>query len=209
VSALRDTGSAASRLAAVRELAMRCTACALHERATQTVFGEGAPEAEVMLVGEQPGDHEDRTGRPFVGPAGRLLDEALERAGIDRERVYVTNVVKHFKWVSRGKRRIHQSPSVGEVNACLPWLTRELEIVNPRLVVALGSIAGRALFGPGYRVTRQRGEIVHLPGGHRGTGTVHPSSLLRIEDDDERHRERERFVDELSRAWRTLPVRTP
>jgi DNA polymerase len=203
------TSTTASRLAQVRGLAMECTACSLFERATQTVFGEGAPDAEVMIVGEQPGDHEDRAGRPFVGPSGRLLDEALGRVGIDREHVYVTNAVKHFKWVSRGKRRIHQAPSAGEVSACGQWLSRELEIVNPRLVVALGSTAGRALFGSGYRVTRQRGEILDLAGGRLGTGTVHPSSVLRIDDEDARHQETARFIEDLARAWHQVGPTVP
>lgn len=192
----------AATLDELRELAAHCTACDLYARASQTVCGEGADDAELMLVGEQPGDQEDRLGRPFVGPAGHLLDELLERAGIDRQLVYVTNAVKHFKWVARGKRRIHQTPAVGEVNACLPWLAQELEIVNPRLVVALGATAGRAVFGPGYRVTRQRGEFLPTVFGRLGTGTVHPSALLRIELREQREVEEARLVDDLAAAWR-------
>src|SRR5919108_5949359 len=161
----------AGSLDALRRQAASCTACHLYERATQTVFGEGPQGAEVMLVGEQPGDQEDRQGRPFVGPAGRLLDKALVEAHIDRDRVYVTNAVKHFKWVARGKRRIHQTPLMGEIDACRQWLEAEMEVVNPRLVVALGATAGRATFGPSYRVTRQRGEVIRLD-GRAGVGTV-------------------------------------
>jgi len=159
-----------------------------------------------MLVGEQPGDREDVEGRPFVGPAGRLLDRALAGAGIDRGAVYVTNAVKHFKWVERGKRRIHQTPLVGEINACLPWLDAEMEGVNPRIVVAMGATAVRALFGPAARLTRMRGERLELPGGREGYVTVHPSSILRVQDADQRHLEMSRLVDDLSLVARRLPA---
>jgi len=153
-----------------------------------------------MLVGEQPGDREDRLGHPFVGPPGHLLDEALVEAGIDRTRVYVTNAVKHFKWLERGKRRIHAAPSVAEINACKPWLEAEIRVVAPRLVVALGATAARALFGPGSKVTQRRGEVVELPDGRLGTATVHPSSIVRIQDSEQRRMERHRFVADLAAA---------
>lgn len=189
--------SAAAELEELRAAAARCTRCPLYERATQTVFGEGPPVAPLMLVGEQPGDHEDVEGRPFVGPAGRLLDRVLADAGIDRASVYLTNAVKHFRWVPRGKRRIHQTPLVSEITACHPWLDAELEVVNPRIVVALGAIAVRALFGPSVKLTRHRGERLEIAGGREAYVTVHPSSILRIQDSEERHRETGRLVDEL------------
>jgi DNA polymerase len=161
-----------------------CKACDLWKTGTQTVFGEGAPQAEVMLVGEQPGDREDIEGRPFVGPAGKVLDTALERAGIDRDRVYITNVVKHFKWTPRGKRRIHQKPNLEEINACRPWLEGELEAVKPRVLVCLGATAAQALLGRQFRVSRQRGEFVDSPLAERVTATVHPSSILRGDPED-------------------------
>jgi uracil-DNA glycosylase len=190
-------GSTSAELDELRAAAAGCTRCLLHERATRTVFGEGPPGAPLMLVGEQPGDREDVEGRPFVGPAGRLLDRVLVEAGIDRGTVYVTNAVKHFKWVERGRRRIHQTPLVGEINACLPWLDAELEVVNPRVVVAMGATAVRALLGPAVKLTRHRGERLELPGGREAYVTVHPSSILRLQDSEERHRETGRLVDEL------------
>ncbi|TMD89700.1 MAG: UdgX family uracil-DNA binding protein [Chloroflexi bacterium] len=198
--------AAAAALEELRAAAATCTRCRLYERATWTVFGEGPPGAPLMLVGEQPGDREDVEGRPFVGPAGRLLDRALAGAGIDRGAVYVTNAVKHFKWVERGKRRIHQTPLVGEINACLPWLDAEMEVVNPRIVVAMGATAVRALFGPAARLTRMRGERLELPGGREGYVTVHPSSILRVQDADQRHLEMSRLVDDLSLVARRLPA---
>jgi uracil-DNA glycosylase len=168
----------------LRAEAAGCKACDLWKTGTQTVFGEGARDAEVMLVGEQPGDREDIEGRPFVGPAGRLLDDALEQAGIDRDRVYITNVVKHFKWRPRGKRRIHQKPNLEEVSACRPWLEGELAAVRPRVLVCLGATAAQALLGRQFRVTRQRGEFVDSPLAERVTATVHPSSILRTDDED-------------------------
>ncbi|MBD0329067.1 MAG: UdgX family uracil-DNA binding protein, partial [Thermoleophilia bacterium] len=170
-------------MASLREAAAGCQACPLWRTGTQTVFGEGAREAEVMLVGEQPGDQEDRMGRPFVGPAGRLLDRALEEAGIDRSLAYVTNVVKHFKWTARGKRRIHAKPNWGEIAACRPWLEAELAVVRPHVLVCLGSTAAQALLGRQFRVTRERGTLVESPLAPHATATVHPSSILRAPDE--------------------------
>ena len=181
-------------LDALRSAAATCKACHLWERGTQTVFGEGARKAEVMLVGEQPGDREDVEGRPFVGPAGRVLDTALERAGIERDRVYITNVVKHFKWRPRGKRRIHQKPNIEEISACRPWLDGELEAVKPRVLVCLGATAAQALLGRQFRVSRQRGEFIESPLAERVTATVHPSSILRGDPED-----REAALDDLVR----------
>jgi uracil-DNA glycosylase len=203
-----DPGGTAAAAAAVldrlRTEAACCTACRLHERATQTVFGEGPPGAPLMLVGEQPGDREDREGRPFVGPAGRLLDRILAEAGIDRDAVYITNAVKHFKWVQRGKRRIHQAPLVGEINACHRWLDAELEVVNPRIVVGMGATAVRALLGPTVRLTQRRGERLELPDGREAYVTAHPSSVLRVEDAEQRRQEMTRLVDDLSMVARRL-----
>jgi uracil-DNA glycosylase len=181
----------------LKAAAAGCTACPLHERGTQTVFGEGRARARVMLVGEQPGDQEDLQGRPFVGPAGQLLDWALEKAGIDREAAYVTNVVKHFKWVPRGKRRIHSKPSSLEIKACVPWLEAELEAVQPEVIVLLGATAAQALLGASFRVTRERGSFRRSNLAPHVMATVHPSSLLRIEDDAERKAAIKEFVREL------------
>jgi DNA polymerase len=181
----------------LREAAAGCQACPLWQTGTQTVFGEGAAGAEVMFVGEQPGDQEDRQGRPFVGPAGRVLDEALVEAGIDRDTTYVTNAVKHFKWVARGKRRIHAKPAWSELAACRPWLDVELEVVKPRVLVCLGATAAQALLGRQFRVTRQRGEWVESDLAEYVTATIHPSSILRQQDDESRHSELRGFVDDL------------
>jgi DNA polymerase len=181
----------------LKAAAAGCTACPLHERGTQTVFGEGRAGSRVMLVGEQPGDQEDLKGRPFVGPAGQLLDWSLEKAGIDRSQAYVTNVVKHFKWVPRGKRRIHSKPSSMEIRACLPWLEAELEVVQPEAIVLLGATAAQALLGPTFRVTRERGTFLRSNLAPHVMATVHPSSLLRIEDDAERKDAIRQFVREL------------
>ena len=178
----------------LRESAVGCKACPLWKTGTQTVFGEGSPKAEVMFVGEQPGDQEDQVGRPFVGPAGRLFDRALEAAGIDRSCAYVTNAVKHFKWQARGKRRIHQKPSPSEVAACRPWLDAELRVVKPRVLVCLGATAAQALLGRQFRVTRQRGEPVASELAPVVIATVHPSSILRSDD---REAEFAAFVDDL------------
>ena len=184
-------------LAALAAAVQDCRGCALYEQATQAVFGEGAAHAEVMLVGEQPGDKEDLTGQPFVGPAGRLLDEALGEAGIDRTQTYVTNAVKHFKWRGRGKRRIHQKPTWTESTACRPWLEAELDAVQPRVVVALGATAAQSLLGKDFRVTKQRGELLASPFADYIVATVHPSSILRQRDDEARRTEHAAFVADL------------
>ena len=196
-------------LPAVRGTAKDCRACHLYKRATQTVFGEGPSKADVMLVGEQPGDAEDLAGHPFVGPAGKLLDRALVEAGIDRRLVYVTNVVKHFKWEPRGKRRIHQKPNSAEIAACRPWLETEIAIVKPRVLVCLGATAAQALLGRAFKVSQQRGTFVPSPLAPRVTATVHPSSILRAPDDDSRHIEMQRFVSDLTRVARELTRKEP
>jgi DNA polymerase len=188
----------------LRESAAGCKACHLWERGTQTVFGEGARAAEVMLVGEQPGDQEDRAGHPFVGPAGRVLDEALEQAGIDRSQAYVTNVVKHFKWEARGKRRIHAKPNWTEIAACKPWLEAELAVVEPRVLVCLGATAAQALLGKQFRVTKQRGELVESPLAPNVLATIHPSAILRQRDEESRREEMAAFVDDLRVAAKLL-----
>jgi uracil-DNA glycosylase family protein len=189
-------------LGALREAARHCTACHLYKRATQTVFGEGPKGATMILVGEQPGDYEDVAGKPFVGPAGKIMDRALEEAGIDRSKVYVTNAVKHFKWEPRGKRRIHQKPNSREIAACRPWLEAELRIVKPKLVVAMGATAAQTIFGPSFRVTRERGKLLSSKLAPRVLATVHPSSLLRQPDEESREREYKRFVADLRAALR-------
>ena len=184
----------------VRDVAAGCKACDLYRRGTQTVFGDGPPRAGIMFVGEQPGDAEDIAGQPFVGPAGRLLDRALEEAGIDRKIVYVTNVVKHFKWEPRGKRRIHAKPNAAEVAACRPWLETEIALIKPRVLVCLGATAAQALLGKAFRVSRQRGEIVVSPLAPVVMATVHPSSILRASDDETRRDEMARFVADLKKV---------
>jgi uracil-DNA glycosylase len=186
-------------LGTVREVAAGCKACELYKRGTQTVFGEGPGKAEMMLVGEQPGDAEDLAGHPFVGPAGKLLDRALEDAGIDRRVVYVTNVVKHFKWEPRGKRRIHAKPNGAEIAACRPWLETEIALVKPRVLVLLGATAAQALLGRAFKVSQQRGLFVPSPIAPRVTATVHPSSILRAPDDESRRAEMKRFVADLKK----------
>jgi uracil-DNA glycosylase family protein len=186
-----------SSLKEVAEAAKKCTACHLYKRATQTVFGEGPKHATMLLIGEQPGDYEDVAGKPFVGPAGKIMDRALAEAGIDRKDVYVTNAVKHFKWEPRGKRRIHQKPNSREIAACKPWLEAELRLVKPKLVVCLGATAGRAIFGPSFRVTRERGKVLSSKLAPRVVATVHPSSLLRQPDEESREREYAHFVSDL------------
>jgi uracil-DNA glycosylase family protein len=183
----------------LREAAYRCAACDLYRTGTQTVFGEGPREAQVMFIGEQPGDYEDREGHPFVGPAGRVLDEALQEVGIDRSQVYVTNVVKHFKWTPRGKRRIHEKPNAREIAACRPWLDAEIAVVKPRVLVCLGATAAQALLGRTFKVTEHRGELLRSELAPYVLATVHPSSLLRAPDDETRRRETHRFVQDLSR----------
>jgi uracil-DNA glycosylase family protein len=188
----------------VRAAAAGCRACDLWKCGTQTVFGEGSGTADLMLVGEQPGDKEDLAGRPFVGPAGRILDQALEDAGIDRSTVYVTNAVKHFKWEARGKRRLHKRPDSREVAACRPWLDREIELVRPKVVVCLGATAAQALLGRSFKVTKQRGELFPQPAGHVITATVHPSSILRAPDAAAREAEMAGFTDDLRLVDRQL-----
>jgi uracil-DNA glycosylase len=188
----------------LREAARACRGCNLWERATQTVFGEGATRARVIFVGEQPGDREDLAGRPFVGPAGWLLDKALEQAGIAREEVYVTNVVKHFNWEPRGKRRIHKKPNQLQITACRPWLDAELAAVRPEVVVCLGATAAQALLGKNFRVTQERGEMIPSTLAPFVTATVHPSSILRAPDDESRRRETDRFVADLKRVAAAL-----
>ena len=189
----------------VRNVSKGCKACDLYLRGTQTVFGEGPSRAEVMMVGEQPGDAEDLAGRPFVGPAGKLLDRALEEAGIDRTRVYVTNVVKHFKWEPRGKRRIHAKPNAAEIGACRPWLEAEVALVRPRVLVCLGATAAQALLGRTFRVTQMRGQFVESPLAPLVTATVHPSSILRAPDDESRRQEMREFVADLKKVAKKLP----
>jgi uracil-DNA glycosylase family protein len=184
-------------LTELRKAAAGCTACDLYKSGTQTVFGEGSEDAEAMFVGEQPGDQEDKAGKPFVGPAGQLFDQGLEDAGIDRRAVYVTNVVKHFKWVARGKRRIHQKPNAAEIAACRPWLEAELEIVKPRVLVCLGATAAQALLGREFRVTRERGRLIKSDLAENVLATVHPSSILRADPAD-REREYDAFVNDLT-----------
>jgi DNA polymerase len=202
---MEETGSAADflpsriTLPALRDAVQGCRGCPLYENATQAVFGEGARSAAVMLVGEQPGDQEDLAGRPFVGPAGKLLDRALEEAGIDRKSAYVTNAVKHFKWEARGKRRIHAKPSWSEVAACRPWLEAELAVVKPTVLVLLGAVAAQGLLGSQFRVTKQRGELVDSPLAPHVTATIHPSAILRGEPAD-RERELSRLVDDLKKV---------
>jgi uracil-DNA glycosylase family protein len=184
-------------LSALREAAAGCRACPLWEKGTQTVFGEGQRKAEVMLVGEQPGDQEDKAGAPFVGPAGRVLDRALEEAGVDRSLAYVTNAVKHFKWEPRGKRRIHAKPNWSELAACRPWLDAELEVIAPRVLVCLGATAAQSLLGKQFRVTKSRGEWVESDLAEHVTATIHPSAILRQRDEDAREAEFASFVDDL------------
>lgn len=208
-SAWRDAAARhRADLPALRRAAARCRACPLWERGTQTVFGEGPADARIVMVGEQPGDREDLEGRPFVGPAGRLLDRCLEAAGIDRAQVYVTNAVKHFKWLARGKRRIHGKPSPSEVRACRPWLEAELEVLAPEALVCLGATAAQSLLGPGFRVSVERGRFVDSPLAPLVTATVHPSSLLRAPDDRARREGIERFVEDLRRVAKGLARRS-
>jgi len=181
----------------LREAAAGCRGCHLWQGATQTVFGEGPAKARIMLVGEMPGDREDREGHPFVGPAGRELDRALEAAGIDRDDLYVTNAVKHFKFEERGKRRIHQTPRKGEVDACSPWLDTEIRLVRPTAIVALGATAAKALFGPQFRLTQHRGELIDSDLAPLAAATIHPSAIVRQRDDEARRLEREAFAADL------------
>jgi uracil-DNA glycosylase len=185
-------------LIAARRAAAECKRCPLWQSATQTVFGLSSPLAQLMLVGEQPGDQEDLSGEPFVGPAGKLLDRALQGAGIDRAETYVTNAVKHFKWEPRGKRRIHRKPDSRELAACLPWLHLEIDLVKPAAIVCLGATAAGALLGPAFRVTRDRGQLIATPYSPLVMGTIHPSALLRLRDAAEREVELQRLTADLS-----------
>ena len=184
-------------LKALSEAVQGCRGCELYKEATQAVFGEGRKSAELMLVGEQPGDKEDLEGEPFVGPAGQLLDRALEEAGIDRSEAYVTNAVKHFKWKPGGKRRLHQTPRAGEIEACKPWLAAEVEAVRPRAVMAMGATAARSLFGSNVKVTKNRGRPLESPLAPLAAVTIHPSAILRLRKDDEREAELAAFVADL------------
>ena len=181
----------------LREAAAGCRGCHLWEPATQTVFGEGLKKARIMLVGEMPGDREDRAGKVFVGPAGRELDKALEAVGIDRADVYITNVVKHFKFEERGKRRIHQKPGKREVDACMPWLRSELDVVKPTALLLLGATAGKALLGESFKLTQSRGRPLDSDLAELVVATIHPSAILRARDDDTRHAERRAFTDDM------------
>ena len=192
----------------LHDAASACRACDLWQRGTQTVFGEGAAGARAMLVGEQPGNEEDLSGRPFIGPAGKLLDKALEEAGIDRSQAYVTNVVKHFKWEPRGKRRIHAKPNAVEVAACLPWLEAELATVQPRVLVCLGATAAQALLGRDFRITQSRGKWLESTLAPKVMATAHPSSILRAPDSDARHAAMQQFVADLRLVARALEIRT-
>ena len=188
----------------LKTAARTCRACDLWRDATQTVFGEGSASADVMLVGEQPGNEEDLSGHPFVGPAGRLLDEALEQAGIDRSRTYVTNVVKHFKWEPRGKRRIHAKPKAGEIGACRPWLDAEIAAVRPRVIVCLGATAAKALLGASFKVSVDRGRFMESSFAALVTATVHPSSILREPDSAARREAMRGFVKDLKKEMRRI-----
>lgn len=191
-------------LRGLQAAAADCKACDLWLSGTQTVFGEGRRRARIMFIGEQPGNEEDLAGKPFIGPAGRLLDAALEEAGIDRAQTYVTNVVKHFKWEPRGKRRIHKKPNAREIAACQPWLKAEIALIQPEVIVALGATAAQALFGPQFRVTKQRGEFIESPLAPYVMATVHPSSILRAPDDETRQLEHLQFIADLKKLKRFL-----
>jgi uracil-DNA glycosylase len=203
-----DSGSRLIRshgtLEELRKASKNCKACDLWKRGTQTVFGEGGSNAKILFIGEQPGNQEDLEGRPFVGPAGKLLDVALEEAGIDRKKVYVTNAVKHFKWEPRGKRRIHKKPNAAEITACRPWLDAEIGALQPKVIVCLGATAAQALLGRDFRVTQHRGEFLKSPLASILMVTVHPSSILRAPDEKSRHAEMKRFVQDLKKISRIV-----
>jgi uracil-DNA glycosylase family protein len=191
-------------LPALREAVQRCRGCDLYRHATQAVFGEGKKSASILFIGEQPGNEEDLQGRPFVGPAGRLFDRAMEEAGIERSSTYVTNAVKHFKFEERGKRRIHKKPSGSEIQACRPWLEAEVGVIRPEIIVCLGATAAQSVFGAAYRVTKQRGQFVEHPWARLATSTVHPSAVLRAPDAEARRVEYGRFVADLVRVRERL-----
>jgi DNA polymerase len=188
----------------LQEAARDCRACPLWKTGTQTVFGEGSRHAKVVFVGEQPGNDEDLAGKPFVGPAGKLLDKALEEAGINRNQVYVTNAVKHFKWEPKGKRRIHKKPNGREIAACRPWLEAELSVLKPKVLVCLGATAAQALLGKDFRVSRQRGQFIQSELAENTVATVHPSSILRAPDEETRHREMALFVADLKKIAKVI-----
>jgi uracil-DNA glycosylase len=191
----------------LREAVQHCRGCDLYLHATQAVFGEGPKSADIVFIGEQPGDEEDRQGHPFVGPSGKLLDRALVDAGIDRSLVYVTNTVKHFKFEERGKRRLHKKPNGMEIRACRPWLAAEINLIQPQIVVCLGATAAQSIFGSTYRLTKERGQFVRNSWAPHVTSTVHPSAILRAPDEEQRHLEYERFVADLKkvhRLWKSL-----
>lgn len=191
-------------LKSLRNASRDCQGCDLFLKATQTVFGEGKPSSSILFIGEQPGDQEDLQGKPFVGPAGHMLDRCMKEAGIDRKAAYVTNAVKHFKWELRGKRRIHKKPNLREITACHPWMDAEIEAIQPRLIVCLGATAAQSLLGSSFRVTQKRGQIVNLPGYPPILATVHPSSILRAQSTDDRERERQLFIADLKTAAKVL-----
>jgi uracil-DNA glycosylase family protein len=203
MAALARRTDAQAALQDVRMEALSCQACPLYKDATQTVFGEGPAPAPLMLVGEQPGDKEDLAGLPFVGPAGQVLNKAMEEAAVDRDKVYVTNAVKHFKFLLRGKFRLHQKPVTPEIRACRPWFERELDLVQPRLVVAMGATAVQSVFGKAMPIGRNRGRVMEMPGGIRAIITMHPSYLLRIPEPDRKEEEYRRFVEDLRLARET------
>jgi DNA polymerase len=196
----RDLLPAERDLASLADAAQACRGCELYKRGTQTVFGEGPSNATVIFVGEQPGDQEDLQGRPFVGPAGQLLDKAMEQAGIDRSRAYVTNAVKHFKWEPRGKRRLHAKPNAREMSACRPWLEAEMEAIHPEIIVCLGATAAQTLLGPSFRITRQRGQIMQSDWGPQILATYHPSALLRAPDEVARAEMHKMFLSDLKKV---------
>ncbi len=187
-------------LSVLRDAVQECRGCDLYLHATQAVFGEGKPRSSVVMIGEQPGDEEDRKGHPFVGPAGRLLDRALEEADIDRTAIYITNAVKHFKFEERGKRRLHKKPGGPEIRACRPWLEAEILLIRPAVIVCLGAVAAQTVFGPQHRVTQERGKFVAHPWAPHATSTIHPSAILRAPDEEQRHLEFERFVEDLKKV---------
>lgn len=191
-------------LPTLQEAVQTCHGCDLYKHATQAVFGEGRPSASVVFIGEQPGDEEDKQGHPFVGPAGRILDRALADAGIDRGATYVTNAVKHFKFEERGKRRIHKKPNLTEIRACAPWLQAEIALIRPSILVCLGATAAQAVFGPAWRVTKERGRFVEHPWAPHATSTIHPSAILRAPDEEQRHAEYAAFVEDLKKVAHAL-----
>jgi uracil-DNA glycosylase family protein len=187
-------------LPVLREAVQTCRGCDLYAHATQAVFGEGPESASIVMIGEQPGDEEDRQGKPFVGPAGRILDRALADAGIERSTVYVTNAVKHFKFEERGKRRIHKKPTAGEIKACRPWLEAEMDRIRPSIIVCLGATAAQSVFGPAYRLTKEHGQFVPHAWAPHATSTIHPSAVLRAPEEEQRHLAYEEFVEDLRKV---------